>query len=161
MPVFISYKHSDRDIAMKIYTKLNGNKIETYLDVLDEESKNTDDITTVITKRINECTHLLAVVSEKTATSWWVPFEIGEATITFRRIASYQSDFSTLPEYLDKWPKMSTESHLDMFIASYHNEGSGSRFSLESFENTIRNKLTRNDAETFHNTLKNKISRGY
>lgn len=161
MPVFISYKHSDRDIASNINRQLNAKGIETYLDVLDEESKTTNDITAVITKNISECTHLLAVVSEKTASSWWVPFEIGEATITFRRIASFQTGYSELPEYLSKWPKMSTQAHLDMFIQSYLNEGTNTRNIFESKSNVIKGKLNRSDADSFHNTLKGKISRGY
>lgn len=162
MPVFISYKHSDRSIAMDINKRLTDNRIKTYIDVLDDESRNTDDITAVITKNINICTHLIAVVSEKTASSWWVPFEIGEATITFRRITSFQSDSTKLPEYLDKWPKMKTLKHLDMFIDSYKNEHSSNRhfsYSEESMRNEIN--LNRSDSDAFHSTLKNKIVRGY
>lgn len=160
MPVFISYKHLDRKIAMYINEMLTESGIKTYIDVLDEESKNTTDITDVITKNISNCTHLIAVISEKTASSWWVPFEIGEATITFRRIASFQSDSIKLPEYLDKWPKMRTTTHLDMFINSYKNEDSGLRGMFESVGDGVKRKLNRNDADAFHSTLKNKISIG-
>lgn len=102
MPVFISYRHTDRVQAMAINARLKQANIKTYLDVLDAESQTTDDITGVITRNITDCTHLLAVVSEKTAQSWWVPFEIGEATISNRRICSYQIGPSALPLYLDK-----------------------------------------------------------
>lgn len=73
---------------------------------MDVESQPTDDITSVITRRIAESTHLIAVVSGKTAQSWWVPFEIGEATNSNRRVCSYKTSVSELPEYLDKWPQM-------------------------------------------------------
>ena len=106
MPVFISYRHMDRAHAININTRLIQANIKTYLDVLDAESQTTDDITGVITRNISECTHLLAVVSEKTALSWWVPFEIGEATITNRRICSFKTGPTELPLYLDKWPKL-------------------------------------------------------
>ncbi len=69
MPVFISYRHMDRAYAVNINTRLMQANIKTYLDVLDAESQTTDDITGVITRNISECTHLLAVVSEKTALS--------------------------------------------------------------------------------------------
>lgn len=72
MSVFISYKHLDRDLAMQIDRRLKLDNITTYLDVLDAESQSTVDITTVITKNIAKCTHLIAVVSKETATSWWV-----------------------------------------------------------------------------------------
>jgi hypothetical protein len=65
MPVFISYRHMDRPHAMNINSRLMQANIRTYLDVLDPESQTTDDITGVITRNITECTHLLAVVSEK------------------------------------------------------------------------------------------------
>lgn len=89
MPVFISYRHLDREKAVEIANKLRANDINYYLDVIDEESKSTDDITSVITKNIKKSTHLLAVISPNTNGSWWVPFEIGEATISNRRICSY------------------------------------------------------------------------
>jgi hypothetical protein len=45
MPVFISYRHSDRSHAIAISTRLKQANIKTYLDVLDPESQTTDDIT--------------------------------------------------------------------------------------------------------------------
>ncbi len=105
-----------------------------------------------------ECTHLIAVVSESTARSWWVPFEIGEATISYRRIASYRTGYSQLPEYLSKWPQMSSISHLDMFIQSYLSEGkSSTRHMFESAGNIIKTKMNQSDAESFHRSLKSKI----
>jgi hypothetical protein len=161
MPVFISYRHSDRDVASTINTKLKANGIETYFDVLDEESKNTDDITAVITKNISKCTHLLAVMSNQTARSWWVPFEIGEATITARRIASFQTNHTDLPEYLSKWPKMRTEAHLDMFIQSYLHESVNTRNMFESVGNESYNTYSNRDsADRFHENLKKQIHQG-
>jgi hypothetical protein len=116
----------DRPQAMAINSRLMQANIKTYLDVLDPESQTTDDITGVITRNITECTHLLAVVSEKTALSWWVPFEIGEATISNRRICSFRTGQAQLPEYLDKWPKLSTANDLNFFIDAYREEVSAS-----------------------------------
>jgi len=63
MPVFISYRHTDRDHAFKIDQRLKVAGIKTYLDVLDEESRQgADEITDIITKRMSECTHLLGKV---------------------------------------------------------------------------------------------------
>lgn len=62
MPVFISYRHTDRSHAIAISTRLIRANIKTYFDVLDPESQTTDDITGVITRNITECTHLLAIV---------------------------------------------------------------------------------------------------
>ena len=161
MPVFISYRHMDRAYAMAINSRLIRADIKTYLDVLDLESLTTDDITGVITRNITECTHLLAVVSEKTALSWWEPFEIGEATISNRRICSFRTGPAELPLYLDKWPKLSTESDLDFFIDAYREEVSNKRsMSLESMSESVKGSYKRN-ADMFHEQLKNRIRRGF
>lgn len=161
MPVFISYRHTDRVQAMAINARLKLANIKTYLDVLDTESQQTDDITAVITRNITECTHLLAVVSQETAMSWWVPFEIGEATISDRRICSYKIGASALPLYLDKWPKLSGDTDLDFFIDAYRKEAMLERSTgIESFSESIRGTFKRN-ADLFHDQLKDRIRRGY
>lgn len=163
MPVFISYRHTDRTQAMAINLRLTQANIKTYLDVLDAESQSTDDITSVITRNITECTHLLAVVSEKTAQSWWVPFEIGEATISNRRICSFKTGVSELPEYLDKWPKMTKATDVELFIESYKNEQISKR--SMAFDSVVSNEsmrqTNRSNADQFHSDLKAKIRRGY
>ena len=54
MPVFISYRHKDREVAFGIDFLLKRNGIKTYLDVLDGESQTTDQITDVITDRMKD-----------------------------------------------------------------------------------------------------------
>jgi hypothetical protein len=159
MSVFISYKHLDRDLAMQINNRLKLEDIDTYLDVLDPESQSTENITTVITKNIALCTHLIAIVSKETATSWWVPFEIGEATISVKRIASYRSGYSSLPEYLEMWPKMDTMQHLEFFIAEYKSERQRATYNRNIFESV--GSVGTKSASDFHNNLKTKIRRGY
>ncbi|WP_198919670.1 toll/interleukin-1 receptor domain-containing protein [Pseudomonas chlororaphis] len=163
MPVFISYRHTDRPQAMSINKRLEDAGIKTYLDVLDLESQSTEDITAVITRNITECTHLLAVVSDRTAQSWWVPFEIGEATISNRRICSFKTSTSELPEYLDKWPKLTKASDIDFFIEAYRNESALKRsFSLESVNGSESQRaVNRSNADRFHTELKTRIRRGY
>ncbi|MEB2856293.1 molecular chaperone Tir [Pseudomonas atacamensis] len=136
MPVFISYRHMDRAHAIAINTRLTQAKIRTYLDVLDPES-------------------------QKTAQSWWVPFEIGEATISNRRICTFKTGPAQLPIYLDKWPKLSTASDLDFFIDAYRDEVSNQRsITLDSFSDSVKGAYKR-DAEMFHEQLKNRIRRGF
>lgn len=161
MPVFISYRHSDRPHAIAISTRLIQANIKTYFDVLDPESQSTDDITGVITRNITACTHLIAVVSDKTALSWWVPFEIGEATISNRRICSFKTEPVELPLYLDKWPKLSTDKDLEFFIDAYREEVVTKRsMSLDSINESLYGTYSRN-AELFHDHLKNRIKRGF
>jgi hypothetical protein len=162
MPVFISYRHMDRAHAVQINSRLMQANIKTYLDVLDPESQTTDDITEVITRNISECTHLLAVVSERTALSWWVPFEIGEATISNRRICSFRTGPTELPLYLDKWPKLSSAKDLDFFIEAYKTEVNLKRSaSLEWITGSASTRsYNETNADRFHTDLKNRIRRG-
>ncbi|MBK5553549.1 toll/interleukin-1 receptor domain-containing protein [Pseudomonas sp. TH03] len=161
MPVFISYRHMDRPQAIAINNRLIQANIKTYLDVLDPESQTTDDITGVITRNITECTHLMAVVSERTAQSWWVPFEIGEATISNRRICSFKTGPAELPLYLDKWPKLTDDQDLGFFIEAYREEVTNKRsMALDSINESLRGTYKKN-AEYFHDQLKNRIRRGF
>jgi hypothetical protein len=163
MPVFISYRHMDRAHAININTRLMQANIKTYLDVLDPESQTTDDITGVITRNITECTHLLAVVSEKTASSWWVPFEIGEATISNRRICSFKTGPTELPLFLDKWPKLTSDRDIEFFIDAYRNESMLKRsMSLDPVTgNESVRSVNRTNADRFHTDLKSRIIRGF
>ncbi len=130
--------------------------------MLDPESQTTDDITGVITRNITECTHLLAVVSERTAHSWWVPFEIGEATISNRRICSFKTGPAELPLYLDKWPKLSTDKDLEFFfIDAYREEVATKRSMTLGSINESLYRTYRGNAELFHDQLKNRIRRGF
>jgi hypothetical protein len=159
MSVFISYKHVDRTLAFQINQRLNDSGIKTYLDVLDSESQSTENITEVITKNIAECTHLIAIVSGQTASSWWVPFEIGEATISAKRIASFRSGYTPLPEYLDMWPQMTNIQHLALFIAEYKGERKLATENRNIFES--KGSVGTRSASDFHSNLKTKIRRGY
>lgn len=157
MPVFISYRHSDRATALYVNERLKTKGINTYLDVLDSESQSTDDITSVITKRVESCTHLIAVVSQDTAKSWWVPFEVGEATIISRRIASYKTGHLELPAYLQKWPILSNDRDIDFFADAYKKDVGRSLIteSMESILGSITNR--RSSADEFHKQLKQRI----
>ena len=160
MPVFISYRHTDRQKAIDIQSKLESSRIKTYLDVLDPESSSTDNITEVITRRIRQSTHLIAVVSDNTRESWWVPFEIGEATMAARRISTFKNTYQTLPEYLDKWPVMNKMEHIDLFIRAYQSDSSvalnrmiGESISTESYTSAS----AQDEAKQFHDHLKRSI----
>lgn len=167
MPVFISYRHTDRVKAHDVYNKLTDSGIHCYLDVIDEESKNTSDITDVITKNIKRCTHLLAIISQNTNGSWWVPFEIGEATVLNRRICSYafQDNHTSLsryylslysnilPEYLQKWPVLLSNLDLDKFIEQYYSDTKYT-VAMESFRDFRDESMTKSGADLFHKRLK-------
>lgn len=176
MSVFISYRHKDRETAVNIAREFDANDIKYYLDVTDDESKETEDITKVITQNMRKSTHLLAIISPNTVGSWWVPFEIGQATISNRRICSYairndtfnfnlsgitfRSIAEFLPEYLHKWPILVSRPDLYKFIDQYKTDTTS--FGIEGsrggvFESLNRDGLTKEDADTFHRNLKHSL----
>jgi len=159
MTVFISYRHSDREKAAQINSRLIAAGINTYMDVLDPESQTTQNITEVITKNIARASHLIAVISKQTAQSWWVPFEIGEATISATRIASFRTGYSELPEFLQMWPQMTRHYHLDMFIDEYKKEQRQAVYNRGMFESA--GSTGTKSASDFHRSLKGRINQGF
>ena len=152
MPVFISHRSSDDATAKRVRDLLVSLRVNCYLDDLDEGLRTTDDIAAVIQRRLSQCTHLLAVVSQATTTSWWVPFEIGMGTATDIRITSYRVGYVSLPQYLTKWPVLSTENDLQQYGRLYNQDGKillvvkGQR--IEASRSVIQK------AEDFHRELK-------
>lgn len=119
MPVFISHRSLDKNSAKEIYDYLTLRKIKCYIDVLDPTLKDTEDITSVIMKRVSQCTHIMAVVSQYTQGSWWVPFEIGVASEADKRVTTFRLQSADLPRFLSKWPILKVITDLDRFIRKY------------------------------------------
>lgn len=149
MPVFISHRTADDDLADRVYVYLTSQKISCYIDNLDRETKTTADITELILRRLSLTSHLIAVVTQNTAGSWWVPFEIGVATEAAKRIASYTRYRVLLPEYLLRWPALQGDLDLSAFAAEYKRD----RSILERRAGFGRAEQ-RSDAESFHRSLK-------
>jgi hypothetical protein len=160
MPVFISHRKNDVAPAMAIYTFLKNKNITCYIDELDETLLRSENITGKIMERIKACTHMIAVMSTNTRGSWWVPFEIGVASEADRRITSYKIDGIAVPEYLEIWPVMTTQAHLEQFAYYYKNDKSSlSESSDFSVRQTAAYASIRTAAD-FHGKLKTAI-RGY
>ena len=106
--VFISHKKEDEAVAVEIGKYLTEiADVNIYLDLHDcilqeavsEEKKKK--IVESIHKALEISTHLLCIVSDKTKTSWWVPYEIGYATKKEINIASLQlKNVEDIPSYL-------------------------------------------------------------
>lgn len=151
MPVFLSHKREDKNSTLNIANYLRSKGITCYVDILDPDLQSTDDITSKLQERIGQCSHLMAVVTNYTEKSWWVPFEIGVGTEKDRRIASYQLNQVALPDFLTKWPVLKSEGDLDTFVMLYKKDLTVS--SMESYEyaRTIRS------ADQFHRELKARL----
>jgi hypothetical protein len=124
MPVFISHRTADDAIAKEVYQRLRfEHNIVCYLDDIDQElerARHTERITELLVKRLRCCTNLLAIVSQNTRGSWWVPFEIGVARQAPRVITSFTNQVDRdLPEYLLEWPRLRGAQAVDVYANLY------------------------------------------
>ena len=112
---FISHKGSDLALAEQIGDLLHRCGIKGYLDRWDPAvTGDSPDLEEYLRRLIRDTPTILAVITESTNTSWWVPFEIGVARETDSQIATFiQVDESRriareLPSYLKSWPIMAS-----------------------------------------------------
>lgn len=156
MPVFLSHKREDKPKAIRIGDYLKSRGVTCYIDMLDPELSSTNDITNVIKKRVKQCTHLMAVVSDNTQKSWWVSFEIGVASELERRITSFDTEETKLPEFLEKWPVLKSDKHLDLFVTAYKKDVSISLEESAGVFDHVRGSIKTD--QQFHDNLKNSIT---
>lgn len=155
MPVFISYHRPDELRAMRIQLYLAQQGVQAYLDVLDPELQGSEGVTQRILDALRRCTHLLALISNTTVNSWWVPFEIGVATDSDRRITSYDIAGIPLPEFLTIWPVLRNEDDLAKYVRRYKQD----RVILEKAYKSSEARATAvQSAADFHRYLKSDLS---
>ncbi|HTT97796.1 MAG TPA: TIR domain-containing protein [Rhizomicrobium sp.] len=120
MKVFISHKSVDASIAAAIAARLrSAHDIECYLDVVDPNlSEKGEDLGEYLRSEIGKCSQLIAVVSERTKNSWWVPWEIGIATEKSFPLASFVGDDTAPPKFLAKWPLLKSLADVDKYAAA-------------------------------------------
>jgi hypothetical protein len=156
MKVFVSHQKADSKLATEIsvYLKIN-HQIDCYLDLIDPNaSKAGDQLGDYLRGVMGKCTQLMAVVSENTKASWWVPWEIGVATEKDYPIATFADDNTELPEYLKKWPYLKTRTDLNAYAKaskaamnqfnlrkSYIAESSARHSSTQEFYSSLRASL--------------------
>ncbi|HYE33861.1 toll/interleukin-1 receptor domain-containing protein [Methylocaldum sp.] len=156
MKVFISHQKVDSELAGGIAKRLHEtHQIECYLDIIDPNASQAgDELGEHLRNELGKCTQLMAVVSENTKSSWWVPWEIGVATEKDYPIATFARDNTPLPEYLKKWPYLKTAADLDEYAKvtktiantlklrkSYLTEASARRSSTQEFYRILRGTL--------------------
>lgn len=157
--VFISHKDSDSSLARRVASRVRSNGLSTYLDSVDDALiKDGPELADHLLRRMAECQQLIAVVSNQTKGSWWVPWEIGVGSEKGFRMASY-SEFSVdLPSYLEKWPSLHSDHHIDL----YCQYSKITESSLDSRTRGIYNEeriqqATKDEAQDFHRLLKNAL----
>mgnify|MGYP000902522867 CR=1 FL=1 len=152
--VFISHRTTDDALASYIASLLAQMGIKTYQDHLDVAAQSTADITKLIIGKIEQCSHLLALITPNTQGSWWVPFEIGVGQHAARRICTFASSGVTLPEYLNNWPVLRGNRDLQTFVTLFKSDSSRTIL-RESYSMTTREiEVQRQDADIFHLKLR-------
>jgi hypothetical protein len=116
--VFLSHQKADSAMAGVIADRLKRHhQIDSYLDVIDPFISKGEDLAQHIQLEMSKCTQLLAVVSEATKQSSWVPWEIGVATEKDYPLATF-SEGTMPPEFLRKWPYLRTLADVDAYAAA-------------------------------------------
>ncbi|GGB80643.1 hypothetical protein GCM10008019_41140 [Deinococcus soli (ex Cha et al. 2016)] len=104
--VFISHRQSDAKTARELAFFLRSVGVDVYIEALAPISNRDPSVVTdVIDFGLNACSHLIAIISNNTRGSWWVPYEIG---IAKHRPVPYGllvlDNVTQLPEYLANAP---------------------------------------------------------
>ncbi len=122
--VFISHKEEDTRIAESVGDALQQSGLSGYLDRWDPEVEgDSPELENYLRRVIRETNTILAIVTENTPLSWWVPFEIGVARETNSQIATflevnrYSRNKVELPSYLRKWPILATTRSLQAWAS--------------------------------------------
>lgn len=148
MKIFISHKNEDSRIAKKLDDEFKAYGINTYLDIIDEQiTANGKALTEHIKKAMRKCTDIIVVMSEKTRTSQWVPFEVGMSAQKDMPTVIFLVENVALPEFLDYWPRLKDYSDVKKFISAKRLTETRSRTLYESAEGI-------SDTEYFYNMLK-------
>lgn len=158
MKVFISHQHTDSALAVRIASRLRVNhRIDSYLDVIDENfGSQGADLAAHVRAELGKCTQLLAVVSDRTQTSWWVPWEIGVASEKDFPLATYAGGPTPPPEYLRKWPYLRNDAELDAYARASQAAASEFRTARTTYtEVTSRRRST----TEFYRSMKASLGR--
>ena len=104
--VFVSHKSDDTDTAQEVAETIAKSGLTVYLDVLDSNIAGDEpELVDYINAIIGCCNSLIAVVSDNTVSSWWVPLEIGIAITKDLYLGTFSRDTKQdFPSYLWKWP---------------------------------------------------------
>ena len=125
--IFLSHISEDKKAVKEIGDYILSLGIDIYLDIKDEglqdaiKKGNDRLITKYIEKGIKTSTHLLAVVSEDTKKSWWVPYEIGYGKGRVEDISVLKLKDCLLPSYLNIATIFGSIEELDLYANKIRN----------------------------------------
>lgn len=112
--VFVSHKSNDTHAALDIARRIQHSGLSAWVDELDPNIRGDGPMLDDYIERVLSRTFsLLALVTDVTHESWWVPFEIGMAFELRRYLSSFAKRAVSLPSFLEKHPRLA--SHSDVY----------------------------------------------
>lgn len=157
MNVFVSHKNSDSARAAEVAKALKEAGHTVYLDVIDDgRLRNGRELSDYLRECLTKCDSLIAVISNATQSSWWVPWEIGVATEKDYPLSSYVTDGTSPPEYLRKWPVLRSLSDVAQFAILVKGVETRAR-NLRLSESKSLSDSKKIAASEFHAQLKSRL----
>jgi hypothetical protein len=154
--IFISHQKADERFSVEAANRLSVvHGIECYLDVIDPYiNGRIEDLADHIRMKMSDCTQLLAIVSNATIASQWVPWEIGVATEKDLPLATYSADGQKPLEFLAKWPYLRSIGDLDQYALA--SKVATSEISLEMLNEATASgtRVRRLSTAQFYKTLR-------
>jgi len=159
--VFVSHKREDSEVAGRLARQIDGHlNCKAYLDLLDGQlAMNGDDLGEYFRRVISDCSHLMAVISERTAASWWAPFPIRIVTEQQYPLSTFTSPSASLPDYLRKWPYLLSVADVEKYLQIAVNVGNSvlRKSILTEDMRTASFSDRASYARSFHATLKREL----
>ena len=135
--VFVSHKSDDEDTAKKVAETIAKCGLTAYLDIWDPNvDGDGPELVDYISSVIGCCSSLIAVVSHKTVSSWWVPLEIGIAITKDLYLGTFLASTymkRRFPSYLWKWPVLEDMDDLENWCRE-RQEAASTQLFYESLE---------------------------
>ena len=161
--VFVSHKSSDEAKAKEVATCINSYGLRTWLDVTDLTDDEDDDaMVDRIEAAIAKSFSLMAIVTDVTNESWWVPFEIGLAYDMKKELASYCEDQeeAEIPSFLSRWPLVDDHASLHIWCKHIKSKRMESRpVFLYEAAGSAGLALSKNAYQESLNTVKSELNR--
>ncbi len=155
MKIFISHKNTDSTQAEQLKTAFAMEKVDAYLDVLDETTiSDAKSLTEHIKQQLNNCSDIIVLLSQNTKSSWWVPFEIGMAAQIDMPTVSFLKDSIDLPSYLSYWPRLRSIDDIKTYVKVRKTITQELNESHAVYTSTYSKKL---ETETFYKKLKEEL----
>jgi hypothetical protein len=153
--IFLSHKSEDNSAVKAIGDYIKKRGVDIYLDVddpdLQKAVKNDDHvaITKSIELGIHASTDLMTLISEKTKSSWWVPYEVGFAKSEQKFLSTLKlKSVSYIPSFLFITKLLKGAKALDQYI-----DGVRNRNRVYARAEILLNEMSRPSRSTLSNYL--------